>query len=73
MEPEDVARQVFDAIAARRFWILTHAAQMEPYIVARAGQMVGQVNPDEKSVDPDVAKTSGAATGVNFSAPSNIP
>ncbi|WP_342364134.1 SDR family NAD(P)-dependent oxidoreductase [Terrarubrum flagellatum] len=66
MSPEDVAVQVFDAIAAKRFWILTHAAHMEPYIRARAEQMVTQENPDLSSADPDVARSSSAATGVDF-------
>lgn len=68
MEPEEVARQVFAAIAARQFWILTHAAHMEPYIRARTEQTVSQANPDLTSVDPDVAKSSSAATGVDFAA-----
>jgi NADP-dependent 3-hydroxy acid dehydrogenase YdfG len=66
LEPADVAKQVFDAIAARRFWILTHARQMEPFIRARTEQIVSQTNPDRKSIDPDAAKTSGAIAGVEF-------
>jgi NADP-dependent 3-hydroxy acid dehydrogenase YdfG len=66
LEPDDVADQVFDAIVARRFWILTHAAQMEPHIRARAEQMVTQTNPDAASADPDVARTMSKATGVDF-------
>lgn len=66
MEPSDVADQVFAAIAAKQFWILTHAAHMEPYILARAGEMVTQTNPGHASVDPDVAKSSSALTGVDF-------
>ncbi|QSZ57728.1 SDR family NAD(P)-dependent oxidoreductase [Rhizobium sp. ZX09] len=66
MEPSDVAAQVFSAIAAKQFWILTHATHMEPYILARAGEIVSQTNPSHASVDPDVAKSSSAVTGVDF-------
>ncbi|MDM9627823.1 SDR family NAD(P)-dependent oxidoreductase [Rhizobium sp. S152] len=66
MEPSEVADQVFAAIAAKQFWILTHAAHMEPYIRARAEEMVTQSNPSHASVDPDVAKSSSAVTGVDF-------
>ncbi|UAL10190.1 SDR family NAD(P)-dependent oxidoreductase [Caulobacter segnis] len=66
LEPEEVARQVFEAVAAKRFWILTHRAHMEPYIRARAEQMVTETNPNAASVDPDVSKTSSLATGVDF-------
>lgn len=66
MEPSDVAVQVFSAIAAKRFWILTHAAHMEPYIRARAEEIVTQANPSHASVDPDIAKSSSAVTGVDF-------
>lgn len=67
MSPEDVATQVFSAIEAKRFWILTHAAHMAPYIRARNDQIVCQINPDTTSRDPDVAATSSKATGVDFS------
>lgn len=67
MSPEDVAKQVFAAIDARKFWILTHAMHMAPYIRARTEQVIGQWNPDATSRDPDVAATSGKATGVDFS------
>ncbi|MGV1791842.1 SDR family NAD(P)-dependent oxidoreductase [Rhizobium sp. A37_96] len=66
MEPSDVANQVFAAIAAKQFWILTHAAHMKPYILTRAGEMVTQTNPGRASVDPDVAKSSSAVTGIDF-------
>ncbi|MBO9707164.1 MAG: SDR family NAD(P)-dependent oxidoreductase [Caulobacter sp.] len=68
MAPEDVAGQVFDAVAARRFWILTHAAHMEPYIRARAEEIVDQADPSIASRDPDVAHTSSVLTGVDFGA-----
>ena len=66
MEPSEVARQVFAAIARQQFWILTHAAHMEPYIRSRAMEMVTQSNPSRESVDPDVAESSSAITGVDF-------
>jgi hypothetical protein len=66
LEPEDVAKQVFDAISAQRFWILTHAKQMGPFIRARTEQIVTQTNPDRRSIDPDAAKTSAAIAGVEF-------
>ncbi|MFB9952897.1 SDR family NAD(P)-dependent oxidoreductase [Rhizobium puerariae] len=69
MEPGDVARQVFSAITTRQFWILTHAAQMEPHIRARSEEIVNQVNPGQGSIDPDVARSSSAITGVDFLAP----
>lgn len=67
LAPSEVARQVFEAIRERRFWVLTHAAQMEPHIRARTEQMVKQQNPDGESIDPDVARSSTLATGVDFS------
>ncbi|MFT7773610.1 SDR family NAD(P)-dependent oxidoreductase [Roseateles sp.] len=67
LEPSEVARQVFAAVLARRFWILTHADLMRPFILARAQQMVDQVNPDHHSADPDAAAMSTKLTGVDFS------
>lgn len=66
LDPDEVAEMTFAAIAAGRFWILTHARHMEPYIRARIDQMIEERNPDRASVDPDVAKTSSVATGVDF-------
>lgn len=66
LEPEDVARAVFDALLRRRFWIMTHAQGLAPYMRARVEQMIAQTNPDAASVDPDVARSSTAATGVDF-------
>jgi NADP-dependent 3-hydroxy acid dehydrogenase YdfG len=66
MEPEDVAKQVFEAVLKRQFWILTHAAHMEPYILARSQEIVTQTNPSARSIDPDVAKSSSAITGIDF-------
>lgn len=66
MDPAEVARVVFDAIRARQFWILTHAAHMGPLIRARTEQIVTQSNPDPSSRDPDVAATSSKVTGVDF-------
>lgn len=66
MSPEEVAQQVFAAVAAKQFWILTHAAHMEPYIRARTDEIVRQINPSTASRDPDVASTSSKVTGVDF-------
>jgi short-subunit dehydrogenase len=66
LEPGDVAREVFAGIAKRQFWILTHAAQMAPFMRARVEQMIGQTDPDTTSADPDAALASTAATGVSF-------
>jgi len=66
LEPADVARAVFDAVLARQFWIMTHAQGMAPFMRARVEQMIAQANPDRSSVDPDVAQSSTAATGVDF-------
>lgn len=66
LEPADVARGVFDAVLQRRFWIMTHAEGLAPYMRARVEQMIAQANPDSSSVDPDVARSSTAATGVDF-------
>ena len=66
LEPGEVADRVFDAVGARRFWILTHARLMEPFITARARQMVEKANPDRHSADPDAAAMSSRLTGVDF-------
>ena len=54
-----VADIVFEAIAARRFWIVTHAEQYAPSIRARAEGIIGGTNPDEASVDPNFTRASG--------------
>lgn len=66
MEPSDVARITFDAIETRQFWILTHADHVAPQMRARLEQMIGQRNPNKDSVDPAIAQTATAATGVDF-------
>ncbi len=67
LAPEEVARQVFAAVLARRFWILTHADEMRPFILARSRQSVDQVNPDQSSADGHAAELSTQLTGVDFS------
>lgn len=67
LEPEEVARQVFDAVLAKRFWILTHADEMRPFILARSRQSVDQANPDRTSADGHAAELSTRLTGVDFS------
>lgn len=66
MDPADVARITFDAIAAGQFWILTHAAHIAPRMRARLDQMIEQRNPDHDSVDPAIERTATNATGVDF-------
>jgi NADP-dependent 3-hydroxy acid dehydrogenase YdfG len=66
LEPMDVATQVFNANAKRQFWILTHAAQMAPFLKMRLEQALSQANPDSGSIDPDAAKTAGLAVGVDY-------
>jgi len=66
MEPEEVARLTFDAIAARQFWVLTHAEGIGPYMRARLDQMLDQRNPDRASVDPAILETAMHATGLDF-------
>ncbi|WP_316397160.1 SDR family NAD(P)-dependent oxidoreductase [Bradyrhizobium sp. 33ap4] len=66
MEPADVARITFDAIETGQFWILTHASHIAPQMAARLAQMIGQNNPNRDSVDPSIAQTATAATGVDF-------
>ena len=39
---------------------------MKPHIRGRVDQMIDERNPGRASVDPDVAKTSSVATGVDF-------
>ncbi len=59
MAPATVADMVFDAVAARRFWIVTHAEQYAPSIRARAEGIIAATNPDEASVDPNFTRASG--------------
>jgi NAD(P)-dependent dehydrogenase (short-subunit alcohol dehydrogenase family) len=59
MSPERVAEIVFEAVAARRFWIVTHAEQYASAIRARAEGIIAQTDPDDASVDPNYTVTSG--------------
>lgn len=51
IEPDQVADDVFQAIVARRFWILTHAERYAEAMQARAGQIRQGDNPDHASED----------------------
>ncbi len=55
-QPREVAAQVFDAIAAGQFWILTHPWQYADAIHARFDGAVAARNPDDTTLDP-VVKT----------------
>jgi NAD(P)-dependent dehydrogenase (short-subunit alcohol dehydrogenase family) len=59
MAPREVAELTFDAIAQRRFWILTHLEQYTPAILARAAGIVDGSNPDDATVDPNFRSDSG--------------
>lgn len=53
-QPSEVADQVFAAIAARQFWILTHPWQYAQAIRARFDGAVEGRNPDDTTIDPVV-------------------
>jgi NAD(P)-dependent dehydrogenase (short-subunit alcohol dehydrogenase family) len=53
-QPKEVAGQVFEAIARRQFWILTHPSQYAKAIRARAEGVAAARNPGSASVDPVV-------------------
>jgi NAD(P)-dependent dehydrogenase (short-subunit alcohol dehydrogenase family) len=59
MAPELVAEIVFDAIAQRRFWIVTHTEQYAAAIRARAEGIISGTNPDDATVDPNFTRASG--------------
>jgi hypothetical protein len=59
MAPAQVADLVFEAIAERRFWIVTHARQYAPAIRARAEGIIAAANPDDATVDPNYTRASG--------------
>ena len=59
MTPGQVADITFEAIAERRFWILTHNAQYAPAIRARAEGIVNGSNPDNETVDPNFRSETG--------------
>jgi NAD(P)-dependent dehydrogenase (short-subunit alcohol dehydrogenase family) len=53
-QPEEVADQVFEAIASRQFWVLTHPRQYADAIRARFEGIVAARNPDDSTLDPVV-------------------
>lgn len=59
MSPAQAAAITFEAIAARRFWILTHPEQYAPAMRARIEGAVRGENPDEESVDPNWRRERG--------------
>jgi NAD(P)-dependent dehydrogenase (short-subunit alcohol dehydrogenase family) len=59
MAPAQVAEVVFEAIAQRRFWIVTHPQQYAPAIRARAEGIITGANPDDATVDPNYTRASG--------------
>jgi NAD(P)-dependent dehydrogenase (short-subunit alcohol dehydrogenase family) len=61
MQPEQVADILFDGLAERRFWILTHPEQGAPAIRGRAEGIVSTRNPDDESVDPNFRRSTGRA------------
>lgn len=66
LESEHITKRVFEAIIARRFWILMQAIQLAPVIRARTEQIVQQVNPDPSSIDQDATRSSDTANGIDF-------
>jgi short-subunit dehydrogenase len=66
LDPMDVAEQTFEAIQSRRFWILTHAHQMAPFMEARVRQALTQANPDLTSIDVDAARMTSGAVGLDL-------
>jgi len=59
MAPAQVADIMFEAIAARRFWILTHPQQYAPAMRARTEGIINGANPDDTTVDPNFRRESG--------------
>jgi short-subunit dehydrogenase len=59
MAPAQVADATFEAIAARRFWIMTHTRQFAPAMRARTDGMIAGANPDDASVDPNFRRETG--------------
>jgi len=49
--PEEVARQVVDAIRQRQFWILTHP-EMDARLSDRADRMLARCNPEVPELAP---------------------
>ena len=63
MQPEEVAAKVFEAIADRRFWILTHPDQYAPAMRARMEEAIAGTRPTDASVDPNFRKATGRVPG----------
>jgi NAD(P)-dependent dehydrogenase (short-subunit alcohol dehydrogenase family) len=63
LTPSDVAEMTFAAIAQRRFWILTHRDQYAAAMRARTEGAIDDVNPDDRSVDPNFSRATGRAPG----------
>lgn len=59
MSAAEAAAITFEAVAARRFWILTHPAQYGPAMRARMAGAVEGANPDDSTVDPNWRKDTG--------------
>ena len=59
MAPAQVADIMFEAIAVRRFWILTHPQQYAPAMRARTEGIINGANPDDATVDPNFRRESG--------------
>ncbi len=63
MQPREVADTVFDALADRRFWILTHPGQYAPAMRARMEEAIASTNPSDASVDPNFRRATGRTPG----------
>jgi NAD(P)-dependent dehydrogenase (short-subunit alcohol dehydrogenase family) len=63
MQPDEVAAKVFEAIAARRFWVLTHPDQYAPAMRARMEEAIAGTRPSDASVDPNFRKSTGRVPG----------
>ncbi len=59
-QADEVAAEVFQAIADRQFWILTHAEQFADALRGRAEGMIAGRNPDDSSVDPNFRNAHGS-------------
>jgi NAD(P)-dependent dehydrogenase (short-subunit alcohol dehydrogenase family) len=59
MRPAEVADITFEAIAQRRFWILTHPQQYAPAMQARMAGAIDGTNPDDTTVDPNFREDTG--------------
>jgi hypothetical protein len=63
MQPDEVADKVFDALVARRFWILTHPEQYASAMRARTEEAIAGSNPGDDSVDPNFRRATGRRPG----------